>query len=222
VTLPPSVDAPPALLTGTRLLAVDVETTGWSTDEGHEVIEIGWVAIENGALGPTWSSLVRPRRMVTAGAREIHGIGEAMLAGAPELGEVATAFRRACDGLTLVFHNAGFDVPFIQRLMREAGLEPLFNPVIDTLGLARGLFGSGNNSLGELRVQLGLPEEQAHRALGDARTTARAFLMLARRWESERGVTSLAELAAVSQDAVRLTPRRAPGAAPAESGALRF
>ena len=110
--------------------------------------------------------------------------------------------------LPLVFHNAPFDLPFLEDLMRRTGESPLFNPIVDTLGLARGLFDGGGNSLGALAARLRLPPQTAHRALGDARTTANLFLHLARRWEEEREVRSLAELAAVSQDVLRLTARR--------------
>ena len=79
---------------------------------------------------------------------------------------------------------------------------------MDTLGLARGLFEGGGNSLGALAARLGLPPQSAHRALGDALTTAHLFLRLARRWEEERETRSLAELAAASQDVLRLTARR--------------
>ena len=93
-------------------------------------------------------------------------------------------------------------------LFREAGAPPLLNPIIDTLGLARGLFGTGSKSLGALAARLNLPAEAAHRALGDTRTTARLFIELAGRWEREKGVRSLLELAAVSQDLMRVTARR--------------
>jgi DNA polymerase III epsilon subunit-like protein len=53
-----------------------------------------------------------------------------------------------------------------------------------------------------------LPPEPRHRALGDARTTARVLVALSERWESERGVRSLLELAAASQDMLRLSPAR--------------
>ena len=103
---------------------------------------------------------------------------------------------------------APFDLPFISSFMRAAGAPPLWNPVVDTLGLARGLFGPGSNSLGALAAKLALPPEPRHRALGDAITTARLFLLLAERWEREKGARSLAELAAASQDMMRLTGRR--------------
>jgi DNA polymerase-3 subunit epsilon len=78
--------------------------------------------------------------------------------------------------------------------------------VVDTLGLARGLYEGGGNSLGALAARFGLPPQPAHRALGDALTTAHLFLQLVRRWEND--VRSLDELAAASQDVLRLTARR--------------
>ena len=200
--------AGPGLLAGRKLVAVDLETTGWNSAGGHAVIEIACVSIDDGVIGATWSSLVRPRRPVPAQAREVHGISDAMLARAPEPVEVVPVFRAACDRLPLVFHNAAFDLAFLGPLLREAGAVPLDNVVVDTLGLARGLMGPGASALETLRDSLGLEPEPAHRALGDALTTARALLKLAPRWERERGVRTLEALAAASQDAVRLTARR--------------
>jgi DNA polymerase III epsilon subunit-like protein len=117
-------------------------------------------------------------------------------------------------------HNASFDLPFLQRLVALAGRRPLWNPVVDTLGLARGLYGSGGNRLEELAPRHGVALERAHRALPDARAAAGMLLALAPVWERERGVRSLAELAAVSWDALRLNARRTgPGAALQPAGA---
>jgi len=100
------------------------------------------------------------------------------------------------------------DLPFLVELFRRAGAPPLVNPVVDTLGLARAFAGEGGNSLQALRARLGLPAEAAHRALGDAVTTARVLIALADRWERERGVRSALELAASSLDVMRQTARR--------------
>jgi DNA polymerase III epsilon subunit-like protein len=93
-------------------------------------------------------------------------------------------------------------------MFRTAGAPPLVNPVLDTLGLARAFTGEGANSLQALRERLGLPAEAAHRALGDAVTTARVLIALAGRWERERGARSVLELAAASLDVMRQTARR--------------
>jgi len=195
----------PVLLAGQSLLAVDTETTGMSPADGHRLVEVARVGIVDGALGDTWSSLVQPGRRIPPDAARVHGITDAMVSDAPSRDSVALALRAACADQPLVFHNAPFDLPFLITLLREGGAPPLLNPIIDTLGLARGLFGAGSNSLGLLAMKLGLPVEPSHRALGDATTTARLFLELAGRWERERGVRSLAELAALSQDVLRAT-----------------
>jgi DNA polymerase III epsilon subunit-like protein len=121
---------------------------------------------------------------------------------------VAARVRAAVGERPIAFHNAPFDLPFLIAMLRATGQPPLLCPVLDTLGLARGLFGTGSNSLGALAERLGLPREAAHRALGDALTTARLLIALADRWERDKGVRSLLELAAASQDVMRVTARR--------------
>jgi DNA polymerase III epsilon subunit family exonuclease len=199
-----------SVLDGRRLVVLDVETTGWDPALGHTILEVGCVTVEGGARGETWSSLVGPRRPVDPESSRIHGITEPMLDGAPGPAEVAREVRTICGDDPLVFHNAAFDLPFLNALMRARGVPRLFNPVVDTLGLARGLFGSGDNALGPLAERLGIPPVRRHRALEDAATTADVMLALTPRWERERGVRSLDELAAASQDAIRLVPRRMP------------
>ena len=197
-----------SLLSGQHVVAVDTETTGLSPVDGHALVEVAAVAIDDAALGEGWSSLVRPGRPIPADAAAVHGITDAMVAEAPVADGVAAELRRRCGDQTLVFHNAAFDLPFLITMLRQAGQPPLLNPIIDTLGLARGLGGPGSNSLGALAARLGLPPEPQHRALGDARTTARLLVALSQRWESERGVRSLNELAAASQDMLRVNPVR--------------
>ena len=197
-----------SLLAGHTVLAVDTETTGMSPVEGHRVVVVARVAIVDGALGEEWSTRVHPGRPIPADAARVHGITDAMVASAPRAPEVGRLLRTACADLPLVFHNASFDLPFLLHLFREAGAPALLNPIVDTLGLARGLFGPGSKSLGALAAKLELPAETAHRALGDTRTTARLFIELAGRWQREKGVHSLLELAAVSQDLMRVTARR--------------
>lgn len=197
-----------SLLSGVTVLAVDTETTGMSPADGHRVVEVARVAVANGILGEEWSSLIDPGRAIPLDATRVHGISDAMVAGAPRAAVAGRALREACGDLPLVFHNAPFDLPFLVQLFREAGAPALVNPIVDTLGLARGLFGTGSNALGALAARLQLPAETAHRALGDTRTTARLFVELAGRWEREKGVRSLLELAAASQDVMRTTARR--------------
>jgi len=197
-----------SLLNGRQAVVIDTETTGLDPAQGHTLVEVASVAITDGSIGECWSSLVRPGRPIPADAAAVHGITDEMVADAPERATVAGELRRRCADLPLVFHNAAFDLPFLITLLRETGQPPLLNPIVDTLGLARGLGSAGSNSLGALAARMGLPKEARHRALGDARTTARLFLALVERWESDRGVRTLTELAAASQDVLRLTSTR--------------
>ena len=208
-TAPPAADTALgdrlALLIGHRVVAVDTETTGLNPAD-HALVEVATVEVRDGVIGEAcdrWDSLLQPGRPIPADAAAVHGITDALVADAPLPAAVAVELRRRCADLPLVFHNASFDVPFLMGLLRRAGQPPLFNPIIDTLGLARALPGTGSHSLGALAVRFGLPREPRHRALGDALTTARVFLELARHWEKERGVRSLSELAAASQDMLR-------------------
>ena len=175
--------------------------------------------IVDGVPEPGWSSLVRPARPIPREASDIHHITDEMVRDAPERAAVAAIVSRECGRWPLVLHNAPFDLPFIATLLRAGGCPPLGNPVIDTLGLARGAPdpdggapGLGEHSLGALARRFQLPIETAHRAAGDARTTARVFAELARLWERGNAAHSVAELAAESQDVVRRT-RRERGAA---------
>jgi DNA polymerase III epsilon subunit family exonuclease len=200
-----------SLLDGGRLAVLDTETTGFDPAQGHELIEVACVSLEGEEIGETWSTLVHPGRPIPPDATAIHGITDAMVRDAPGPAGVAGALQARCAGRVLVFHHAAFDLPFLAALMAKAGQPPLGQAVLDTLGLARSLYESGGNSLGALAARLRLPVGQAHRALSDALTTAHLLKALAPRWESERDVHSLAELAAASQDVLRLTNRRPRG-----------
>jgi DNA polymerase III epsilon subunit family exonuclease len=193
---------------------LDLETTGWSAST-HDVVEIGGVTLEAGAVVEEWSSLIRTGQPIPPEATRIHGITDRMLADAPPPAVVGPAFRQRCGEAVLAIHNAGFDLPFLAALFRRHGGAPLFNPVVDTLGLARGVLGGDGNSLVELAQRFGIPHETPHRALSDARATAALLQALSTRWEFERNIRSLAELAAASQDAIRLSRRSARAPAPA-------
>ena len=189
---------------------VDTETTGFSPAAGHAVVEIATIPITDGAIGDTWATLVRPGRAIPVEAAAVHGINDAMVLDAPEAGKVAGELRRRCGDLTLVFHNAAFDLSFLRVLLREGGTPPLLNPVIDTLGLARGFPAPGGYSLDALAARFGIARDTHHRAAPDASVTARLLLALTPRWEKERGVRSLPELAAISQDVLRRERARPP------------
>lgn len=208
------------LFDGARLAALDTETTGFDPRLGHRVVEVACVPIDDGRIGEAWSALVDPGCAIPPDAARVHGITNEMVRGRPRATDIAAELDARCAGRILVLHNAAFDVPFLSGDFRLplfdgllAGTDlPLFGPrLIDTLGLARGLFGVGGNALGDLADRLGVAAGTAHRAAGDARTTADVLLKLGERWERERGVRTLDELAAESRKGLLLVRPRARG-----------
>jgi DNA polymerase III epsilon subunit-like protein len=160
-----------------RYCVIDTETTGARPGLGDELLEIGAVRVVGGELDLEFSSLVRPLGPITAGAHAVHGISAQDAATAPPVEEILPYVAEMGRDCVLVFHNAPFDLSFLQRALADAG-RPVFEaPVIDTLVVARRLLG-GRCGLGMLGERLGLEGPHLHRALPDARLTARLLIRL--------------------------------------------
>lgn len=173
---------------------IDLETTGGRHDS-DEILEVGAVLLRGDEPVREFSSLVDPERPITAAAHRVHRIGNADVAGAPRVNELLPWVRELAEHRVLLFHNAGFDLGFLQRAFAEAGQEPLRQPVIDTVVVARRLMGAPCG-LGRLGQRLGIDLPHAHRALADARLTARVWLWLRGRLE-QAGATTLGEVPGV-------------------------
>lgn len=160
----------------------DTETTGLLPDQGDEIVQIAAVRIVAGkrVKSETFDLLVDPGRPIPPAATAIHGVTDAMVAGAPRILEAVERFHRFAEGAVLVAHNAPFDMEFLYR--REGQIGRTFaNPVLDTVSLSAVVFGGWEeHSLDALTGRLGvdLPEDLRHTALGDAVATAEAFLAL--------------------------------------------
>jgi DNA polymerase-3 subunit epsilon len=160
----------------------DTETTGLLPQQGDEIVQIAAVRIVNGRRveGEVFDTLVNPRRSIPLSSTEVHGITEAMVADAPEVGEVLRRFHKFAEGAVLIAHNAPFDMQFLRR--READLGLAFDhPVLDTVLLSAVIYGQHEtHSLDALTHRLGItiPEADRHTAIGDTVATADAFLKL--------------------------------------------
>lgn len=165
-----------------RCVAVDLETTGFSPFRGDRVIEVGAVAVESGVIVCEFSTLVRVPRTIPLKASSVHSITNRMLEGQPLPEEVYPAFRDFIGGSTLVAHNARFDLAFLVHELGRLGMS-LPNRHVCTLSLARRrLPGLRDHRLETVCRHLfgGVPEGiMQHRALDDARLTARVWLALA-------------------------------------------
>ncbi len=168
-------------VTPERFVAIDLETTGLDPDDA-EILELGAVQFVEGDAVETFSALVRPAGPIPPEIQTLTGIVSAQVAGCPPLEEVLPHFRSFVGDTTMVGHNIGFDLSFLEPALAEANLEPLPKDHIDTLLLAKLLFPTrGSHSLAELAALLEVHVPQSHRAAADARTAGELFLVLARR-----------------------------------------
>lgn len=160
----------------------DTETTGLLPERGDEIVQIAGLRIVNGRRHPgeSFESLVNPGRAIPAASTRVHGITEAMVAGADPIESVGHRFHRFAEGAVLVAHNAPFDMAFLKR--HQAGIGARFDhPVLDTVLLSAVLFGQAEtHSLDALCGRLGvvIPPALRHTAMGDAVATAEVFLKM--------------------------------------------
>ena len=175
----------------------DTETTGLLPAQGDEIVQIAAVRIVNGkrVAGEVFDTLVHPGRSIPASSTAVHGITEAMVAEAPRIAEVGRAFHKFAEGAVLVAHNAPFDLEFLRRQEQAIGAR-FDNPVLDTVLLSAVIYGQHEvHSLDALthRLDITIPEEARHTALGDTVATADAFLKLVPMLKG-RGLTTFGEV----------------------------
>jgi DNA polymerase-3 subunit epsilon len=177
-----------------RWCAVDLELTGLDPRE-HQIIAIGAVPVEGGRLllGKSVYSLVRSDRRSEAAAMLKHKLRWVDLARAPALDEALELLREALWESIPVFHTAAIERAFLGRAFARAGLR--LPDAADTEALGRWWLQERTGraparvSLARLAGELGVPAEASHHALGDAITTAAAFVSLASRLDAIRPQT---------------------------------
>ncbi|MCE5264760.1 MAG: 3'-5' exonuclease [Deltaproteobacteria bacterium] len=165
-----------------RHVIVDLETTGLSPRQGHRVIEIGAVAVEDGEIVEEFTTLIDAGIPVPPEVQAIHGITDEMLVGQPPPEEVFPSFQHFIGASVLVAHNAAFDIRFLRHEFARLKMN-LPNGHVCTLELCRLRFPRLiDRTLETVYLHL-FPEagllRQNHRALDDARMTARIWLKLA-------------------------------------------
>ena len=168
-----------------RQIALDTETTGISTDEGHRIIEIGCIEIENRRItGNEFHCYLNPEREIDEGATRVHGLTLEKLSNEPLFKEVAKDFLNFVSGAELIIHNAAFDVGFLNKEISllewdESSIED-HALVMDTLKMAREMHPGKKNSLDALctRYEIDRSMRQVHGALIDADLLAKVYLCM--------------------------------------------
>jgi len=165
-----------------RKIVLDTETTGLNPKEGHKIIEIGCIELDdNVPTGKEWHSYVNPKRDIPEAATEVHGLEEAFLRDKPLFKEIAEDFLGFLKEDVLVIHNARFDIGFLNHELNIAGLPLLdLEKTIDTMLLARKLSPGAPASLDALckRFDIDLVHRKKHGALVDAKLLAEVYLEL--------------------------------------------
>jgi DNA polymerase-3 subunit epsilon len=158
---------------------VDVETTGGRSVDGHRIIEIAVVEVQDGVVADDFRTLVNPGRTIPTIVQSLTGITPSMVAAAPEFQHVAPEVVARLEDRVFVAHNAGFDWRFVADELVRAGYDPPEVRRLCTVRMARRLTtGLRRRNLDALSRHYGVPIHQRHRAFGDALATARILLRL--------------------------------------------
>lgn len=165
-----------------REIALDTETTGLRTEDGHRIVELGCVEMVNHVpTGRTLHLYFDPERAMDAGATRVTGITDDMLRGKPKFAEKAQEFLDFIEDAPLVIHNAAFDMGFLNAELTRAGMTRLLpERAIDTVMIARQRYPGAPASLDALCKRFGvdLSERTTHGALLDASLLAQVYLEL--------------------------------------------
>jgi DNA polymerase-3 subunit epsilon len=162
-------------------VVLDTETTGISVREGHRIVEIGCIELEN--LIPTknrFHCYLNPERKVSEKALNIHGYTDEFLAKQIKFSEIGDQFLKFIKDKRLIIHNAEFDLGHLNNELSIFGKKKITNEVIDTLILARDKFPGSAVSLDALckRYRIDNSNRTQHTALIDCDLLAKVYINL--------------------------------------------
>ena len=175
-------------------IVLDTETTGISVKEGHRIVEIGCIELEN--LIPTKNKFhyyLNPERKVSEEALKVHGYDDEFLSKQKKFKEIGNEFLEFIKDKRLIIHNAEFDLSHLNNELRLFGQEKINNEVVDTLKLARDKFPGAQVSLDALckRFRIDNSGRVTHTALIDCDLLARVYINLIDQKEPTLDFTSL-------------------------------
>ncbi len=162
-------------------IVLDTETTGISVKEGHRIVEIGCIELDN--LIPTKNKFhcyLNPERKVDEKAFEVHGYSDSFLSDKMKFREIADDFLRFIKDKRLIIHNAEFDLSHLNNELKIIGKNKINNEVVDTVLLARNKFPGSQNSLDALckRYRIDNSKRVQHTALIDCDLLAKVYINL--------------------------------------------
>ena len=162
-------------------IVLDTETTGISIKDGHRIVEIGCIELEN--LVPTKNKFhcyLNPERKVSEKALEVHGYTDEFLATQKKFSDISDQFLDFIKDKRLIIHNAEFDLGHLNNELFIFGEKKLNNDVIDTLILARDKFPGSSVNLDSLckKYRIDNSKREKHNALIDCDLLAKVYINL--------------------------------------------
>ena len=162
-------------------IVLDTETTGISVKEGHRIVEIGCIELDN--LIPTKKKFhyyLNPERKVSDKAFEIHGYSDDFLSKQKKFSEIGEEFLEFISNKRLIIHNAEFDLAHLNNELALLGKKILNNEIVDTLILAREKFPGSPVNLDALckRFRIDNSKRTKHTALIDCDLLSRVYINL--------------------------------------------
>jgi DNA polymerase-3 subunit epsilon len=162
-------------------IVLDTETTGISIKEGHRIVEIGCIELEN--LIPTKNKFhcyLNPERKVSEKALEVHGYTDEFLATQKKFSDIGEQFLEFIKNKRLIIHNADFDLGHLNNELAILGKKKIENEIVDTLILARDKFPGSPVSLDALckRYRVDNSRRTQHTALIDCDLLAKVYINL--------------------------------------------
>ena len=162
-------------------IILDTETTGLSVKDGHRIVEIGCIELDN--LIPTkkiFHCYLNPERKVSEKALEVHGYTDEFLSSKKKFSEIVNEFLEFIKNKRLIIHNAEFDLSHLNNELLLAGKEKISNEIIDTLIVARNKFPGSSISLDALckKYRIDNSKRVQHTALVDCDLLAKVYINL--------------------------------------------
>ena len=161
---------------------LDTETTGLSVEDGHRIVEIGCIELDN--LIPTkniFHCYLNPEREVSKSALEVHGYTNKFLSDKKKFSEIADEFLSFINGKKIVIHNADFDISHLNNELSLINKKKITkDSVIDTLEIARNKFPGSSVSLDALckRFRIDNSKREKHTALIDCELLSKVYINL--------------------------------------------
>ena len=162
-------------------IVLDTETTGISVKEGHRIVEIGCIELDN--LIPTKNKFhcyLNPERKVSEDALKVHGYTDEFLSNKYKFSDISEEFLTFIKDKRLIIHNADFDIAHLNNELLKLGKNKIDNEIVDTLVLAREKFPGSQASLDALckRYKIDNSKRVNHTALIDCELLVKVYINL--------------------------------------------